>query len=125
MLPPPKPDLRGLLPALAASFDPGLARLGGSLLGDEARYKGNDVIYGPTLTVMRVAQAGRTFQALGEDPLLPEDPQAATTETIAAVASPTVVARWMRRRCIFRNPILRYSPVDRQGTRSTKPPAAS
>ena len=56
--------------ALAASFDPGLARLGGSLLGDEARYKGNDVIYGPTLTVMRVAQAGRTFQALGEDPLL-------------------------------------------------------
>jgi hypothetical protein len=29
---------------------------------------------------------------LDEDPLLPEDPQAATKETIAAVASPTVVA---------------------------------
>jgi hypothetical protein len=30
---------------------------------------------------------------LAEEPLLPEDPQAATKETIAAVASPTVVAR--------------------------------
>jgi beta-glucosidase len=56
--------------ALAASFDPQLAQLGGSLLGNEAKNKGNDVIYGPTLTVMRVAQAGRTFQALGEDPFL-------------------------------------------------------
>ena len=56
--------------ALAASFDPALARLGGSVLGDEAKNKADDVIYGPTLTVMRVAQAGRTFQALGEDPLL-------------------------------------------------------
>jgi beta-glucosidase len=56
--------------AVAASFDPALAQLDGSLLGNEAKYKGNDVIYGPTLTVMRVAQAGRTFQAFGEDPLL-------------------------------------------------------
>jgi beta-glucosidase len=44
--------------ALAASFDPGLARLGGSLLGDEARYKGNDVIYGPTLTVIASRRRG-------------------------------------------------------------------
>jgi beta-glucosidase len=56
--------------AMAASFDPGLARLGGTVLGDEAKNKANDVIYGPTLTLMRVAQAGRTFQALGEDPFL-------------------------------------------------------
>jgi beta-glucosidase len=56
--------------AVAASFDPRLAALDGALLADEAKHKGNDVIYGPTLTVMRVAQAGRTFQALGEDPLL-------------------------------------------------------
>src|ERR1700694_5544834 len=41
---------------------------------------------------------------LDEDPLLPEDPQAATKETAAAVASPTVVARWMRRRCISDTP---------------------
>jgi beta-glucosidase len=56
--------------AVAASFDPQLAKRVGALLGDEAKNKGNDFIYGPTLTIMRVAQAGRTFQALGEDPLL-------------------------------------------------------
>jgi beta-glucosidase len=56
--------------AVAASFDPRLAALDGTVLANEAKHKGNDVIYGPTLTVMRVAQAGRTFQALGEDPLL-------------------------------------------------------
>src|ERR1035441_916047 len=41
---------------------------------------------------------------LAEDPLLPEDPQAATKEAIAAVASPAVVTRWMRRRCISDTP---------------------
>jgi beta-glucosidase len=56
--------------ALAASFDPSLAQQTGAALANEAKNKGNDVVYGPTLTVMRVAQAGRTFQALGEDPLL-------------------------------------------------------
>ena len=56
--------------ALAASFDPALAQLDGSVLGTEARDKGNDVIYGPTLTIMRTPLAGRTFQALGEDPFL-------------------------------------------------------
>jgi len=56
--------------AVAASFDPQLAQLDGSVLGDEAKNKGNDVLFAPTLTTMRVAQAGRTFQALGEDPVL-------------------------------------------------------
>jgi hypothetical protein len=68
---------------------------------------------------------------LDEEPLLPEDPQAATNEAIAAVASPTVVMRptviprWMRRRCMSKNPILRYSPDDSSGARSTGPPTAS
>ena len=56
--------------AIAASFDRRAARRVGAVLGDEAKHKGNDVLYGPTLTIMRVARAGRTFQALGEDPLL-------------------------------------------------------
>jgi|ERR1039457_853981 hypothetical protein len=62
---------------------------------------------------------------LDEEPLLPEDPQAATNEAIAAVASPTVIPRWMRRRCMSKNPILRYSPDDSSGARSTGPPTAS
>ena len=56
--------------AVAASFDPSLARLDGEVLGNEAKLKGNDVIYAPTLTVMRTPLAGRTFQGIGEDPLL-------------------------------------------------------
>jgi beta-glucosidase len=56
--------------AVAASFDPSLARVDGEVLGNEARGKGNDVIYAPTLTVMRTPLAGRTFQGLGEDPFL-------------------------------------------------------
>lgn len=56
--------------AVAASFDPGLAQLDGAVLGDEAKDKGNDVIYAPTLTIMRTPLAGRTFQGLGEDPFL-------------------------------------------------------
>jgi hypothetical protein len=57
-----------------------------------------------------------------EDPPPPEDPQAATNEAIATVANPTVVMRWMRRRCMFKNPILRYSQVDCSDARSTGPP---
>ena len=56
--------------ALGASFDPQLARDAGGLLANEASAKGNDVIYGPTLTIMRTPLAGRTFQAPGEDPFL-------------------------------------------------------
>ena len=56
--------------------------------------------------------------------LLPDDPQAATKETIAAVANPTVVTRWMRRRCIFQIPHSPVFPVGRPGARNTEPPTA-
>ncbi len=56
--------------AVTATFDLALARLDGRVLGDEAKLTGNDVIYGPTLTVMRTPLAGRTFQGIGEDPFL-------------------------------------------------------
>jgi beta-glucosidase len=56
--------------ATAASFDPQVAAADGQVLGDEAKLKGNDVIYGPTLTIMRTPLAGRTFQGVGEDPFL-------------------------------------------------------
>ena len=64
-------------------------------------------------------------ELLAEDPPPPEDEQAATNEAIATVAIPTVAARWIRRRFMFKNPILRYSPVDCSGARSTGPPTAS
>ena len=56
--------------SVAAAFDPATARLDGATLGDEAKRKGNDVFYGPMLTIARTPLAGRTFQGLGEDPVL-------------------------------------------------------
>ncbi|HEV3129567.1 MAG TPA: glycoside hydrolase family 3 N-terminal domain-containing protein, partial [Solirubrobacteraceae bacterium] len=46
--------------AVAASFDPQLAEANGAVVGNEAKDKGNDVLYGPTLTIMRTPLAGRT-----------------------------------------------------------------
>src|SRR3954451_1360052 len=56
--------------ALAATFDPDLAKLYGTVLGNEARAKGNDGILAPTINMMRVPNNGRTFEAFGEDPFL-------------------------------------------------------
>jgi beta-glucosidase len=56
--------------ALAATFDRRLAVAHGAVIGDEARHKGNDVVFGPTVNIMRTPRAGRTFEAYGEDPYL-------------------------------------------------------
>jgi beta-glucosidase len=56
--------------ALAATFDRRLAVAHGAVIGDEARHKGNDVVFGPTVNIMRTPLAGRTFEAYGEDPYL-------------------------------------------------------
>lgn len=56
--------------ALAASFDAALAREYGAVLGNEAKFKGNDAILGPCVDIVRNPLAGRTFETYGEDPLL-------------------------------------------------------
>ncbi|MBJ7331287.1 MAG: glycoside hydrolase family 3 C-terminal domain-containing protein [Solirubrobacteraceae bacterium] len=56
--------------ALAASFDPALARLAGATIGDEARKKGNLGLLGPAADIMRVPYGGRSFESYGEDPHL-------------------------------------------------------
>jgi beta-glucosidase len=55
---------------LAATFDPRLARAYGAIVGDESRRKGNDVVFGPTVNIMRTPLGGRTFEGYGEDPYL-------------------------------------------------------
>lgn len=55
---------------LAATFDPELARTHGTVAALEARAKGNDVIYAPTVNIARTPLAGRTFEGYGEDPVL-------------------------------------------------------
>jgi beta-glucosidase len=56
--------------ALAASFNRRLARRGGALVGNEAKLKGNDVVYAPTINLLRTPLWGRAFESLGEDPFL-------------------------------------------------------
>jgi beta-glucosidase len=56
--------------ALAATFDRALARAHGEVVANEARSKGNDVIFAPTVNIMRTPRGGRTFEGYGEDPYL-------------------------------------------------------
>jgi beta-glucosidase len=54
--------------ALAATFSQPLAQAAGTVVGNEARHKGNDVVFAPTVNLMRTPLGGRTFEAYGEDP---------------------------------------------------------
>ncbi|MET0188889.1 MAG: glycoside hydrolase family 3 C-terminal domain-containing protein, partial [Pseudonocardia sediminis] len=56
--------------AVAASWDPALARCLGSLLGTEARRQGVHVVLAPGVNLHRSAFGGRGFEYLSEDPLL-------------------------------------------------------
>ncbi|MBE1535191.1 glycoside hydrolase family 3 C-terminal domain-containing protein [Actinomadura algeriensis] len=56
--------------ALAATFDRDTARLYGKTVGWEAKHRGNDLIFGPTVDVLRTPLNGRTFEGFGEDPYL-------------------------------------------------------
>ncbi|RJL23265.1 glycoside hydrolase family 3 protein [Bailinhaonella thermotolerans] len=56
--------------ALAAAWDPGLARRAGLLLAQEARRKGVHLLLAPTVNLHRSPLAGRHFEAYSEDPYL-------------------------------------------------------
>jgi beta-glucosidase len=56
--------------ALAASFDQGLARAYGTVVGSEEHGKGADVNLGPTVNIVRDPRWGRAFESYGEDPYL-------------------------------------------------------
>ncbi|MGW5119822.1 glycoside hydrolase family 3 protein [Streptomyces noursei] len=56
--------------ALAATWDPELARRAGRLLAQEARRKGVHVLLAPTVNLHRSPLGGRHFECYAEDPLL-------------------------------------------------------
>jgi beta-glucosidase len=56
--------------ALAAAWDPALARQAGRVLGQESRRKGVHVLLGPTVNLQRTPLGGRHFECYSEDPLL-------------------------------------------------------
>ena len=57
-------------PGLAATWNTALARRCGAVVGNEARDKGNDVVFGPTVNIMRTPLGGRAYEGFCEDPFL-------------------------------------------------------
>jgi len=58
------------LTAVAASWDPEIAHLHGTVLGREARHRNKDIILGPGVNLARLPLYGRNFEYFGEDPFL-------------------------------------------------------
>lgn len=58
------------LTCLAATWDPDLSLLYGKSLGEEARFRGKDVVLGPGVNIYRTPLNGRNFEYMGEDPYL-------------------------------------------------------
>ena len=58
------------LTCLAASWNPQMAQLYGKSLGEEALYRGKDMILGPGVNIYRTPLGGRNFEYMGEDPFL-------------------------------------------------------
>ena len=56
--------------ALAASFNPALARAAGAVVGREARSRGFNVLLAGSMNLVRDPRNGRNFEYLSEDPLL-------------------------------------------------------
>lgn len=58
------------LTALAATWNPEMAALYGTCVGEEARYRDKDVLLGPGVNIYRTPLNGRNFEYMGEDPCL-------------------------------------------------------
>lgn len=58
------------LTCLAATWDPEAALTYGRCIGEEARYRGKDVLLGPGVNILRTPLNGRNFEYMGEDPFL-------------------------------------------------------
>ena len=55
---------------MAGTWDPDLVRQVGAAIGEEARAKNRQVVYGPCVNVQRTPQSGRYFENFSEDPFL-------------------------------------------------------
>ncbi len=58
------------LTCLAATWNPQMSRHYGEALGEEALYRGKDMILGPGVNIYRTPLNGRNFEYMGEDPFL-------------------------------------------------------
>ena len=58
------------LTCLAATWNPDMALLYGRSIGEEALYRGKNVLLGPGVNIYRTPLNGRNFEYMGEDPFL-------------------------------------------------------
>ena len=58
------------LTCLAATWNPDMARKYGKAIGEEAAYRGKNVLLGPGVNIYRTPLNGRNFEYMGEDPFL-------------------------------------------------------
>ena len=58
------------LTCLAATWNPEMSSLYGVSIGQEALYRGKDVLLGPGVNIYRTPLNGRNFEYMGEDPYL-------------------------------------------------------
>ena len=58
------------LTCLAATWNPEISELYGHSIGEEALYRGKDVLLGPGVNIYRTPLNGRNFEYMGEDPYL-------------------------------------------------------
>lgn len=66
-------DFASFMPALiglAATWNPELATAYGTVIGEEARQRGKQIMLGPGMNIMRTPLNGRNFEYPGEDPFL-------------------------------------------------------
>jgi beta-glucosidase len=56
--------------ALAATWNPELAKEYGAVIGQEARARGKHIMLGPAVNILRTPLNGRNFEYFGEDPFL-------------------------------------------------------
>jgi beta-glucosidase len=66
-------DFATAMPAtlgLAATFNTNLAAAFGTVIGQEARQRGKNIMLGPSICIQRTPLCGRDFEYMGEDPYL-------------------------------------------------------
>src|SRR5208282_1533962 len=66
-------DFATAMPAtigLAATFNVDLATAYGTVIGQEAKQRGKNIMLGPSLNIQRTPLCGRNFEYMGEDPFL-------------------------------------------------------
>ncbi len=81
--------------ALAASWDPDLARVYGRIEGSEARALGSNLLEAPDINIARVPQGGRVFEGYGEDPYLVGRLTVANIEGIQATGAMANVKHYL------------------------------